>query len=104
MDGTPNESMQVPTPLSNAHSYSLHPCAGTDGTPNESMQDVLVRVRQLMSITETQVRPRGAFGPLALNQSGCPQMVYLQGESPPTSESPQLGSAAGEVCLCKADI
>ena len=28
--------------------------AGTDGTPNESMQDVLVRVRQLLSITETQ--------------------------------------------------
>ena len=30
-------------------------CAGTDGTPNESMQDVLVRVRQMMSVTETQV-------------------------------------------------
>jgi broad specificity phosphatase PhoE len=30
------------------------PVAGTDGTPNESMQDVLVRIRQVMSVTETQ--------------------------------------------------
>ncbi len=31
------------------------PLPGTDGTPNESIQDVVVRVRQLMSILETQV-------------------------------------------------
>lgn len=27
---------------------------GTDGTPNESVADVLVRMRQLLSVTETQ--------------------------------------------------
>eukprot|EP00195_Chlamydomonas_chlamydogama_P001087 CAMPEP_0202918036 /NCGR_PEP_ID=MMETSP1392-20130828/72488_1 /ASSEMBLY_ACC=CAM_ASM_000868 /TAXON_ID=225041 /ORGANISM="Chlamydomonas chlamydogama, Strain SAG 11-48b" /LENGTH=264 /DNA_ID=CAMNT_0049610967 /DNA_START=223 /DNA_END=1017 /DNA_ORIENTATION=+ len=30
------------------------PTPGTDGTPNESMTDVLVRMRQVISITETQ--------------------------------------------------
>lgn len=31
------------------------PCAaGVDGTPNESVMDVMVRVRQLLSILETQ--------------------------------------------------
>lgn len=35
-------------------SPNWRPRRGTDGTPNESAQDVLVRVRQVMSICETQ--------------------------------------------------
>lgn len=34
--------------------------AGEDGTPHESTSDLLVRVRQVMSICETQVRLRRA--------------------------------------------
>lgn len=37
-----------------ALSSNWRPRLGTDGTPNESSQDVLVRVRQVMSICETQ--------------------------------------------------
>eukprot|EP00873_Tetraselmis_striata_P036981 jgi/Tetstr1/457245/TSEL_004174.t2 len=33
---------------------SWHMTPGTDGTPNESVYDVLVRMRQLLSVTETQ--------------------------------------------------
>jgi hypothetical protein len=32
----------------------LPPAPGEDGTPNESVMDVLARVQQLLSITETQ--------------------------------------------------
>lgn len=35
-------------------SERLRPPPYTDGTPNESVQDVFVRVRQMMSIIETQ--------------------------------------------------
>ncbi|DBA91070.1 TPA: hypothetical protein ACH3X1_016035 [Trebouxia sp. C0004] len=35
-------------------SPNWRPRLGTDGTPNESSQDVLIRVRQVMSICETQ--------------------------------------------------
>lgn len=35
-------------------SPSWTPFHGTDGTPNESTNDVLVRMRQVLSITESQ--------------------------------------------------
>lgn len=35
---------------------NYHPPKGYDGTPPESAADVLTRMRQLLSVTETQYR------------------------------------------------
>ena len=51
--GTPNNAGSILSALHAAAEW--RPPRGTDGTPNESVSDVLVRVRQVMSITETQV-------------------------------------------------
>ena len=43
----PKLTLSIPTPAT---------AAGTDGTPNESSEEVFARVRQLLSITETQFK------------------------------------------------
>ena len=69
--------------------------AGTDGTPNESIQDVLVRVRQLMSITETQVRPEGVVWIIYLpGEGGGSYIPYRTG--PPPYRPPR--TAQGPPC------
>lgn len=50
----PLDQVREQVEASDALDPSWKPFPNTDGTPNESTLDVLVRVRQLLSITETQ--------------------------------------------------
>ncbi|CAK0756580.1 hypothetical protein CVIRNUC_002467 [Coccomyxa viridis] len=54
LEGGTWESAQTQVNTGDLLSPEWRPPRGSDGTPNESISDVLVRVRQVMSITETQ--------------------------------------------------
>lgn len=54
LEDLPLDRTRLQVAEGDAKDSKWRPLPNTDGTPNESMEDVLVRVRQLLSITETQ--------------------------------------------------
>ncbi|GAX81200.1 hypothetical protein CEUSTIGMA_g8632.t1 [Chlamydomonas eustigma] len=54
LEDIPLDKAEAQVRLADVLDCRWRPVAGTDGTPNESMEDVLVRMRQVISITETQ--------------------------------------------------
>ncbi|KAK9836368.1 hypothetical protein WJX84_001847 [Apatococcus fuscideae] len=54
LDGMALQDAERQAMSGDATSSEWRPPHGTDGTPNESANDVLIRVRQMLSITETQ--------------------------------------------------
>ncbi|KAK9804078.1 hypothetical protein WJX73_003388 [Symbiochloris irregularis] len=56
MEGLPLATVENQLDEGDTASAEWRPPHGTDGTPNESVVDLLIRVRQVLSITETQYR------------------------------------------------